>query len=107
MDTSRHVGTQLGYSLDDVVKTPKLLELDQGEWEGKPRVEIYTPKVLAKINSNNWNFTPPSGESQRTVEERMLKWVNENLISRYLEEITTGIFTHGMAIKCLDRKSVV
>ncbi|MDA2922338.1 histidine phosphatase family protein [Patescibacteria group bacterium AH-259-L07] len=103
IETAKIVGTQLGYSLDDVVKTTELLELDQGEWEGKPRVDIYTPEVLALINKDNWNFTPPNGESQRAVEERMLRFVNENLLSKYSEGTVAGVFTHGVAIKCLLR----
>ncbi len=103
IDTAQPVGEISGYSIDDIIKTPELLELDQGDWEGKPRVEIYTPEVLARINADNWNFTPPNGESQRIVEERMLGWVNKNLVSRYPGNLVVGVFTHGMAIKCLLR----
>lgn len=103
IETARIVIQHLDYSLDDIIKTTELLELDQGEWEGKPREEIYTPEVLAQITSDNWNFTPPCGESQRAVEERMLRWVNKNLTLRYSEGLTVGIFTHIMSIKCLLR----
>ncbi len=103
VETAEIVGTQLNYSLDSIIKFTELSELDQGSWEGKPRIEIYTPEVLAEINKNNWNFTPPNGESQKNVEERMLKWTNENLITRYANNLTVGIFTHGLAVKCLLR----
>ena len=90
-------------TLDDVIKTPMLLELDEGDWEGKLRAEIYTPEVLAQINADNWNFTPPHGESQRTVEKRMMSFVNDNLVIRYLQNVSCCVFTHGMAIRCLLR----
>jgi len=102
-ETARTVGLHLGYSLNDVIKTPDLLELDQGDWEGKPREQIYTQETLNLINSDNWIFTPPKGESQKDVEERMLGWLNEYVVSTYPEEKIIGIFTHGMAIKSLLR----
>lgn len=102
-ETARNVGLYLGFSLDDVVVTPQLLELDQGDWEGKPREQVYTPEKLSFINANNWEFTPPNGESQKDVEDRMLEWLKEYALSKYPEEKTTGIFAHGMAIKCLLR----
>lgn len=102
-ETARTVGLYLGLTLDDVVITPKILELDQGDWEGMPREQIYTPELLNCINDDNWNFTPPNGESQKDVEKRMLKWLKEYVLSRHPDEKTTGIFTHGMAIKCLLR----
>jgi len=103
LETAKNTGLHSGFSLDDVVKASELLELDQGDWEGKPRDSIYTSEVLNLINSDNWNFTPPNGESQKAVEERMLNWVDRTLISRYSQEKTVGIFTHGFAIKCLLR----
>lgn len=88
-------------TLDDVVQSPLLLELDQGDWEGKLRTEIYTPEMLARINADNWNFSAPNGESQRAVEERMLCFVNDNLLQ--YSDLSCCVFTHGLAIKCLLR----
>ena len=79
-------------------------DLDQGEWESQPRDQIYTPETLAKINADNFNFTPPNGESQKTVEDRMYSFVENNLLGIYPEAQTVGIFSHGMAIKCLLRR---
>lgn len=102
VETAEAVAEKLGYSIDRIFQSSRLLELDQGDWEGKPRVEIYTSEVLQTINSDNWHFTPPNGESQRAVEERMLDWINETLVAQY-DDSTMGVFTHGMAIKCLLR----
>lgn len=45
----------------------RLQELSQGEWEGKPRDEIYTPEMRQKMNYGQPDFRPPAGESQRQV----------------------------------------
>lgn len=102
-ETSRIACSIIGFPLEKIVVCEDLLEQNQGDWEGKPRQEIYTPEILAKINSDNWHFTPPNGESQRAVEERMLGWINQNLVTRYADNISAGIFGHGTAIKCLLR----
>ena len=102
LETAERVISHLGYS-HAIVQSPRLLELDQGDWEGKPRVEIYTPEVLAAIRFDNWNFTPPHGESQRDVEERMIDFVHETLLERCHEDLRVSVFTHGMAIKCFLR----
>ena len=103
LETARKVGEHMGFSQDNVIKTSELLELDQGEWEGKPREQIYTPEVLTIIEGDNWNFTPPNGESQKDLEERLQKMIYRILTSKNSQEKTIGIFTHGMAIKCLLR----
>ena len=59
--------------------------------------------MIDKINNDNWNFTPPNGESQKTVEERMINWVEETLLNNYRDDSVVGVFTHGMAIKCFLR----
>ena len=104
-ETALDVGEHLGYSFADIISLDQLLELDQGQWEGQPRVQVYTPEMLAVINADNWEFTPPGGESQRTVEERMLQFVTNELLPLDQKDktITCAIFTHGVAMKCLLR----
>ena len=103
LETAERVGKRAGFSLDDVVATPEILEMDMGKWEGRPRVEVYTPEMIDKINSNNWRFAPPGGESQRAVEKRMLAWINQTIVSKYPQQANVAVFSHGMAIKCLFR----
>ena len=83
------------------VFTDALQELSQGAWEGRLRSEIYTPERLAEINSNNWLFKAPGGESQREVEMRMLSFLQETAAhhpsGNYL------IIGHGCTFKCLLR----
>jgi len=104
--TAAVVCKQIGYPLENIIYSERLLELDQGEWQGQPRTKIYTLQTLARIDKDNWNFTPPKGESQRQVEERIYSWIEESLLANYgrAEQTTVGAFTHGMAIKCVLRK---
>ena len=105
--TAKIVCNQIGYPLENILSSEKLLELDQGDWEGQPRVKIYISETLAKINKDNLNFAPPNGESQKNVEDRMYSWLEENLLNQpniSTEDRTVGVFTHGLAIKCLFRK---
>ena len=101
--TAKIVCELINYPLEDIFYSERILELDEGDWEGQLREQIYTAPILAEINSNNWNFTPPNGESQREVEERMYSWIEENLLAQPRERLIAGVFTHGLAIKCLLR----
>lgn len=80
----------------------ELQELSQGNWEGKLRSEIYTPGQLAEINSNQWLFTPPNGESQKEVEERILGFISSEILDHHTEG-NFLIIGHGIAFKCLLR----
>src|SRR3989338_3709057 len=51
LETSEPVCGITGYSLEKRVISEELLELSQGDWEGRPRAEVYTPQILSKINS--------------------------------------------------------
>ena len=95
----------IDYPLKKIIQLEELQELDQGDWEGRIRKEVHTLKKLKEINSDNWEFTPPHGESQKNVEERIYGWVEENLIPQYKKNgLRAGLFTHGVAIKCFLRK---
>ena len=80
----------------------KLLELSQGEWEGKIRQEVHQAPIKQAMQAEPWHFKAPKGESQFEVEQRLYQW---------LEPFTQGqdnqhiwAFSHAMAIKCLSRK---
>lgn len=73
-------------------------ELCQGDWEGRPRGECYTPETMEAIKRDNWNFKAPNGESQKEVEERMLRFIHEWQQNK--GEAVNAVFTHGIAIKC-------
>lgn len=94
--------SQANITNNPIIYSEELQELSQGDWEGKLRSEIYTPEQLAVINSNQWLFTPPNGESQKEVEERMLAFISSEILSKYAEG-NFLIVGHGIAFKCLLR----
>src|SRR6185503_1071723 len=65
VETTKLVFPKNGWSAHD-----ELMELDQGQWQGQKRAEVYTDEQLAYMNSKGYFFTPPEGESQRQVEKR-------------------------------------
>ena len=79
----------------------ELQELDQGEWTGKIRKKIYTAKQLKYINSDNWNFAAPGGESQSDVGKRMYNLTQKVITKEQNTNNVKAFFTHGVAIKCL------
>ena len=84
------------------IYSDRLQELSQGAWEGRLREEIYTPARLQEINSNNWLFKAPGGESQQEVEYRMMDFINPEIAARH----ASGRFLivgHGCTFKCLLR----
>lgn len=101
--TAQLVGEYLGYTAKQIHLSEKLLELDQGDWEGKLRTDVYTKKVLSVIRANNWTFAAPKGESQRDVENRMLDTILTQVVPTISDGKRGAVFTHGFAIKCLLR----
>lgn len=94
----------IGREIEDIRINNEIQELDQGIAEGGVRAEFYNPETLKILNSDNHNFKFEGGESQKEVEVRMLKVLEETR-----EELeATGrqkavIFSHGMAMRCLLR----
>ncbi len=104
--TSVRAKETMSFLTDDtnsVIYSAELEELSQGDWEGLPRKEIHTEKRLAEINSNNYRFKAPNGESQEEVELRMYNFITKNILSQK-QAGKYAIVTHGMSMKCLLRK---
>lgn len=101
-DTARIAMKYAEFSLDRLLETPEILELDQGDWVGCIRKDTYTSEVLAEMQRDPWNFSAPNGESQKDVELRMMDWI-ERIAVQYSAQSTIAVFTHGVAIKCLLR----
>ena len=57
----------------------QILELSQGDWEGKNRASIYQRPDISKIlEKDNWKLIPGDkiyGESQKMVADRMKYWI--------------------------------
>lgn len=105
VDTGRIVMEKLERDFErECILTDELLELDMGLWEGKNRKQCYSDTVLQEIRKDVIRFKPPGGESQLDVEERMMRFVVENVIKSAEETGGTAIlFGHGLAIKCALR----
>ena len=101
VDTAKIAMRELAVDQARLVSTDDLLELDMGEFAGKPRAEIYNEERLEEIAKDVWNFKPPAGESQREVEQRVMSFLNE--IKEAHDTGITVIVYHGLAIKCTLR----
>jgi broad specificity phosphatase PhoE len=85
---------------DEIIFDENLEELDQGDWEGRVRSEVYNEDVMKQIAREGANFRPPNGESQAMAANRFdyatYKHIeaNRNII----------VFSHGTVIKCYLKK---
>lgn len=104
IQTAEIVCKYLSFPSDRIVQLDLLLELSHGEWEGRSRLETYSPEVIAGMNADPWNHHAPGGESQKQVEDRVYSFVEEYLLPRWGQGLVAGVFTHSMAIKCLFRR---
>lgn len=84
-------------------RTPVLLEVGQGEWEGQVRKEIYTEATWAQFRADPLHFKAPGGESFGEVQQRMRRWLDQAHATYASTEADVHIaaFSHGMAIRCL------
>lgn len=82
-----------------IILDAALLEMDQGDYVGRQRADVYTPAVLEDIERLGKDFALPGGESMNGVGKRMVDWVHS-----HEEEADDGpllFFGHGLAIRCL------
>ena len=63
--------------------------MSQGQWEGCPKSEIYTPEMVNLMESSQPDFSAPSGESLRQVQFRMMEFLNRTIL-RLPEKIAMG-----------------
>ncbi len=93
----------LSFNFGNLFFAPELIELGRGLWEGKPRVEFFTP----------WHdlqppwFTPPEGESEKTAQRRISQWLEQTFIlkkdywSESPRQWRIAVVGHGTIFKCL------
>ncbi|MCH7568937.1 MAG: histidine phosphatase family protein [Nanoarchaeota archaeon] len=105
--TARIVAGAIGFPADEILTSEALHEVSNGDWEGRCKDEVYTDEIVAKINTNNWEFCPPGGESQREVGNRMYNFVYKTFIKSQdlSSDKVIGLFTHGTAMK--DLKAMI
>ena len=70
---------EVNFSEEQIQSSEALAEMSQGNWEGCHQSEIYTPEILGIIDRFQPDFTPPSGESLRQVEFRMIDFLNRTV----------------------------
>ena len=93
--TSYYVAKWLWYSKAPIIDD-RLQEIDQWDWTGKNRKEIYTQKIIDIIQKDPLWFTPPNGESINMVWDRMNEVLDE-IIQKY-PDWYARIVSHGVAI---------
>jgi broad specificity phosphatase PhoE len=84
---------------ENYIASEELLELDQGDWEGRKRVDVYTEEVGVALKKANWTFIPGDlrkGESQEHVAQRMKAYITK-LAKEHKGKLF--IVSHGLAIK--------
>ena len=99
LQTAEHSLAAMGLNrqveVDDAVQ-----ELDQGDWEGKVRDEIYTSEIKDLMKAMNGNFRSPNGESPRDAARRMYASLSSH--AETLEEDgAVHVYSHGFAIRSL------
>jgi len=104
--TARIICEQLELSPRIIRTCKSLIEIDEGEWSGRPRSECHTPEMLERMNLLAQDFAPPGGESQRQVGKRMFRWLEDVALTdgnviRGAHPTHILTVSHSMAIKCL------
>jgi len=80
---------ELDFPEEQIQLSDSLTEMSQGQWEGCPKSEIYTPEMVNLMESSQPDFSAPSGESLRQVQFRMMEFLNRTIL-RLPEKIAMG-----------------
>ena len=84
-----------------IIKTPDLIELNGGVYEGKTYMEINeeNPGFLEMWGKRPWEFNPRNGESMVAAYERIYNCIKE--IAKESQDKTVAVASHGGVIRCL------
>ncbi len=81
----------------NAIQEPKLMELNFGDWEGKPWDDIDDPNLQNWFN--DWlNVPTTNGESFMMQYQRYVEFVNQIKIMH--KQQTIALFTHGGILHC-------
>jgi broad specificity phosphatase PhoE len=80
---------ELDFPEEQIQLSDALTEMSQGQWEGCPKSEIYTPEMVNLMESTQPDFSAPSGESLRQVQFRMMEFLNRTVL-RLPEKVAMG-----------------
>lgn len=77
---------------------PRLMEIHQGDWQGRLRAEIENlyPDLFRRWESEPWEVSPPNGERLIQVQERVYRAVDE--ILEHHPDDRIGIVSHRIPI---------
>ena len=80
---------------------PRLMEIHQGDWEGRLRAEIASryPDLFRRWLTEPWEVTPPGGEHLRDVQRRVYAAVDD-ILARHRGQ-TIALVTHRIPIALL------
>jgi len=100
-ETAMHTLAAMDFTIEPIIAT-EIQEMDQGDYVGRLRSEVYTPEILSEIDRQGKAFKAPGGESMNDVGRRMLQWVETNIPLAPQSEIErVFVFGHGVAIRTL------
>ncbi|KAJ0111461.1 hypothetical protein Patl1_02563 [Pistacia atlantica] len=71
---------EMGFAEEQIQSSDAIVEMSLGHWEGCLMSETYTPEILNLIERYQPDFSPPTGESLRQVEFRMVQFLNETVL---------------------------
>ncbi|CAL4984415.1 unnamed protein product [Urochloa decumbens] len=87
--TAALICRELDFPEQEIQVSDALTEISQGQWEGCPKSEIYTPEMINLMESTQPDFSAPSGESLRQVQFRMIEFLNRTIL-RLPEKVAMG-----------------
>lgn len=87
-----------------VITDPRLMEINQGEWETRLRSEIEHdyPELFRAWQTKPWEVTPPGGENLHTVKARVYQAIDEILQQDHRG--TIGVVTHRIPIALIKMR---
>lgn len=80
----------------------RLHELSQGDYEGRPRDEIYTPETITQYRLDDLDGHLPTTESIPDGQQRMYEFLIEKHLA--FPDGALLVFSHGLAIRALIGK---
>lgn len=83
-----------------VIYDNRLREYSAGDMLGKPRDEVIK-EYQTDMEMRGMAFKFPNGESLFEVEDRAVDWLNSTKLLESTEDLSVGVVSHGMTIKCL------
>ena len=83
----------------------RLREIDRGDWDGRPRDEIYDEHEQRKMALLDMDHGAPNGESMNDVAQRMRLWLYDATLEAKRHDWNSIVaVSHGIAIRSLFQR---